>query len=132
MKFSCELARNIIHIDIHITYIYLQTNTFQCVLATSTTDSYVILLYADGEIQWTTKGVLAGINIGDGINSITIPGSLTPSIINIARTSNVGTPGVWMFKVDGGNVLYNNICITLHGQNKGNHRDTSATCLGLH
>ena len=97
-------------------YIYcLQTNTFQCVLATTPTESFAMFLYADGRIQWTTgdasKGIrglrgteaLAGINAGDGVNYIAIPGSLTPSIINIAETSNVGTPGVWMFKVGEGN-----------------------------
>ncbi|XP_065916685.1 uncharacterized protein [Dysidea avara] len=85
-------------------------NTFQCVLATSRVQSFAIFLYADGEIQWTTgdrsggdRGfygteALAGINAGDGINSDTIPGSLTSSIINIAQTSNVGIPGIWMFK----------------------------------
>ena len=82
----------------------LQTNTFQCVLATSETESFVMFLYADGEIQWT-NGALAGINAGDGVNSITIPGSLTPSIINITQTTNVGIPGVWMFQVDRGNTL---------------------------
>ena len=104
-----------------INYICIfQTNTYQCVLATSATKSYVIFLYADGGIQWTTgddsDGVgglgeteaLAGINVGDGINSITIPGSLTPSIINISKTSNVGIPGIWMFEVHGGN------CICIH------------------
>ena len=76
-----------------------------------------MLLYADGGIQWTTGDdsggfgglggteALAGINVGDGVNYATIPGSLTPSIINIAGTSNVGIPGVWMFKVSEGNCL---------------------------
>ena len=93
----------------------LQTNTFQCVLATVTAlkRSFVIFLYPNGKIQWTTGDesgldgfggteALAGINVGDGINNITIPGSLTPSIINIAQTSNVGIPGVWMFQVGKG------------------------------
>jgi len=76
-------------------------------------ESFVIFLYADGEIQWTTgdsggtngfggSEALAGINAGDGVNSLTIPGSLTPSIINITQTSNVGIPGVWIFKVNEG------------------------------
>ena len=93
-----------------------QANTFQCVLATTVTGSFVIFLYADGRIQWTTgrasggtnglggDEAVAGINAGDGVNSITIPGSQTPSIINIAQTSNVGIPGVWMFAVEGTNV----------------------------
>jgi len=60
--------------------------------------SFVIFLYADGRIQWTTKA-LAGINAGDRVNSVTIPGSLTPNIINITQMSNVHKPGVWMYKV---------------------------------
>jgi len=63
-------------------------------------------------MQWTTGGrsgsynglygtaALAGINAGDGRTFVTIPGSLTSRIINIPRTSNVGIPGIWMFKVD--------------------------------
>ena len=65
-------------------------------------------------MQWTTgydsgginglngTEAAAGINAGNGINHITIPGSLTPSIINISQTSNVGIPGVWIFKVSKG------------------------------
>ena len=103
-------------------YFILQVNTFQCVLVTTVTDSFVILLYADGEIQWTTGddsgGVdglggteaVVGINVGDGINSITIPGSMTPSIINIAQTSNVGIPGMWIFQVGSGKLLHVFVC----------------------
>ncbi|XP_065916878.1 uncharacterized protein [Dysidea avara] len=82
-----------------------KTNTFQCVLATSEVESFVIFLYADGRIQWTTGGrsrgreALAGINGGDGFNFVTIPGSQTPSIINITQTSNVGIPGIWMYSL---------------------------------
>ena len=57
-----------------------------------------MFLYADGKIQWGNN-VLAGINAGNGIDSITIPGSRTPSIIGISRTSNVGILGVWLMKV---------------------------------
>ena len=78
-------------------------------------ESFVIFLYADKRIQWTTGDAsdgsngfggteaVAGINAGDGVNFKTIPGSLTPSIINITQTSNVGIPGIWMFKVNEGN-----------------------------
>lgn len=89
-----------------------QTNTFQCVLVSDGTLSYVIFLYGDGEIQWTTGdnsggnyGVggtqaLVGINAGDGIQSLSVPESQTPAIINIDRTSNIQTSGVWIFKVN--------------------------------
>ena len=36
------------------------------------------------------------------MNHITIPGSLTPSIIDIEETSNVGIPGVWIFNFEEG------------------------------
>ena len=63
--------------------------------------SFVMFLYADGELQWANNA-LAGINAGDGINSITIPGSLTPNILNVSLTSNVNISGIWMFQVNEG------------------------------
>ena len=77
-------------------------------------ESFAIFLYADGRMHWTTGDrsggynglggteALAGINAGDGFNSYTIPRSLTSSIIYIDGTSNVGIPGVWMFRISKG------------------------------
>lgn len=74
--------------------------------------AYVIFLYADGEIQWTTgdasDGVngfggtpaQAGFNAGDRIRFFNVPGSRTAEIIKIANTSNVNKPGVWVFRID--------------------------------
>ena len=71
-------------------------------------------MYAYGRIQWTTGDnssgynglgrteALAGINAGDYINYVTVPGSQTTDIINITKTSNIGVPGVWMFQVGSG------------------------------
>ena len=47
-------------------------------------------------------GALAGVNAGDGVNHITLPGSLTSNILDIEETSNVGNPGVWIFGVGEG------------------------------
>ena len=102
-------------IDCEMMYVLSQkqTNTFQCILATSGTESFVTFMYADGRIEWTTGDwsggssglfgteALAGFNAGNRINSYTISGSRTSSIINIARTTNVGIPGTWIFKVGG-------------------------------
>ena len=86
-------------------------NTFQCVLATNQFESFVIFLYNDGGIQWTTGDdsggsnglggiqATAGISAGNSIDYVMIPGSRTSSIINIDKTSNVGIPGLWIFKV---------------------------------
>ena len=87
-------------------------NIFQCILATTELESFVMFLYAD--LQWTTGDssfgndglggteALAGYNAGDQINSYTIAGSRTSGIINLTQTSNVGIPGTWIFKVGRG------------------------------
>ena len=97
--------------------IVLQTNTFQCILATDGVESFVIFLYEFDGIQWNTpdssggdhglgeRGAVAGINGGDNFTYFNIPGSLTPDIINVDQTSNVGIPGVWMFQVGKGNFI---------------------------
>ena len=94
-----------------------QNNTFQCVLVSGVKESFVIFLYPDERIQWTTGDGSHGVNgfggiraiagINAGVNSIIIPGSSSPSIVNIEKTSNVDIPGTWMFKVDEGKNIYN-------------------------
>ena len=81
-------------------------------LATDGALSYVLFLYGDGEIQWTTgdnsggdRGLggtpaLVGVNAGDGTRSSSVPESRTAAIINIASTSNVEQPGLWVFQVN--------------------------------
>ena len=39
---------------VHCFYLFVQTNTFQCVLATDGSRSSAIFLYEQGGIQWTT------------------------------------------------------------------------------
>ena len=75
-------------------------------------------MYAEGRMQWTTGDnsggysglsgteALAGINAGDHNNHVTLPGSRTSAIIDIARTSNVDVPGVWMFQVGRGTYIH--------------------------
>ena len=70
-------------------------------------------MYADGKIQWTTGDrsggyngrsgteALVGINAGNGFDHYVISGSRTSSIINIAKTTNVGILGTYIFKVGG-------------------------------
>ena len=40
----------------------------------------------------------AGFNAGDGIRYFSIPGSLTAAVVDIELTSNVDTPGRWVFQ----------------------------------
>ena len=107
----------------HFYFAHTQVNTFQCVLATNEFESFAIFLYED--VQWTTgdssggddglggNEAVAGITAGDGVNFVTIPGSLTPDIINIDNTSNVGVPGAWIFKTGAGmyvHIYEHNVC----------------------
>ena len=86
-------------------------------MATDGLLSFVIFLYADGEIQWATGSASGGtdglggtpaqvgFDAGDGIRYFTVPGSQTDEIINIASTSNVNIPGMWIFRIDGREVI---------------------------
>ena len=81
-------------------------------MITNGINAFVAFLYADNLIQWTTgdaSGGTGGIggtpaqvgfNAGDGVRYFSIPGSQTAAIVNIDTTSNVGVPGLWMFRVD--------------------------------
>ena len=81
-------------------------------LATNGVQSYIIFLYADGLIQWTTgdlsggtnglggNAATAGYDAGDGENFFNILGSGTSEIIGITRTSNVDNLGMWIFSTN--------------------------------
>lgn len=44
---------------------------------------------------------MIGLNVGDGVNSFTLPESMNESsLMALVNTSNVGTPGVYIFRVD--------------------------------
>ena len=86
----------------------------------------MILLYAD--LQWATadscsgsgsssgsgnnEGCIldanpaqAGFSAGDGMRYFTVNGSGTDAVLSLNSTSNVGQPGVWIFQVDGDQVV---------------------------
>lgn len=54
-----------------------------------------------GDIQWGKKAQL-GFNAGDGVNSFSLPGALTDDTVNIEEQSNVGHPGIFAYRIDGG------------------------------
>ena len=101
----------ILPVNLYLNFVLIcfQRNTFQCVLATDGVQSFIIFLYADGLIQWTTgdssggtnglggNAATAGYDAGDGENFFNILGSGTSEIIGITRTSNVDNLGMWIF-----------------------------------
>ena len=96
----------------------VQSNIFQAVVARSGDDKYVILLYADGLIQWASGGssmLYPSASVGYALNpyKFTLPGSQTCSIIYIASRSNIGTPGVFVFHLNGTDPIFGNILLQL-------------------
>ena len=71
-------------------------------MAVSGNQTFVIYLYADGLMQWSRDGdTIVGYNAGDGgLTFYRIPGSLSKDIIEIVNRTNVGYPGLWVFRVD--------------------------------
>jgi len=89
-----------------------------------------MFLYAYGRIQWTTSSdghgfsgpggdeAVAGIHSDIEVDSITIPGSATPNIINITKNSNTGIPGMWIFKLGESTFYYTELgCIIIIAAN---------------
>ena len=52
-----------------------------------------------GDIQWGRQAQI-GFSAGDGINSLTLSESLTDQTVDIEGRSNVGVPGVFIFRID--------------------------------
>lgn len=93
--------------------IIIQTNTFQCVLASDDIRSFAIFLYLDEGIQWGPRAQigLATPN-SDTVNhtniiapEFSLPGALTDQSVNIELTENTGTAGKWAFRLDAETVL---------------------------
>ena len=77
----------------------LQVNTFQAVLATDGSSTYVLFLYED--IQWGDTSTSIGFNAGDNLRFFNLDTSTIPGgILNIENSSNVGVPGRYIFRVD--------------------------------
>ena len=72
------------------------------VLATDDTATYVLFLY--GDIQWPEmEGVTVtiGFNAGDGMRFLNLPeASSFTTLSTLPLTSNVGVPGIYIFRVD--------------------------------
>ena len=77
-------------------------------LATDGVRSFAIFYYDDTVLQnRTSSGVFylenyshMGYNTTDGVNQFIHPQSFSRDIINVFNTSNVGIPGVWIFRLD--------------------------------
>ncbi len=49
--------------------------------------------------------VQVGFNAGDGLRFTTLPGSQTDAVRRLASTSNVASPGKWVYRVDAEDII---------------------------
>jgi hypothetical protein len=96
-----------------------QANTFQLVLRSRDDVApgdfdiefrYQRCEWVSGDASGGTNGhggtaAQAGIDAGDRVNSIVLPGSGTESIVNVCTDSNIGHAGVWRYAVRGGRLV---------------------------
>ena len=96
---------NVVSIDVGHVHIqscscnFFQVNTFQAVLTTDGSSTYVFFLYRD--LQWGDSDTTVGFNAGDGINGFNVPESnTTDGILNLESLTNIDIPGAFLFRVD--------------------------------
>lgn len=93
-------------------------NTFQVILTApsggSAGDTDVEFRF--NRCEWTTGDASGGVNglggsaansgidAGDGASGISLPGSGTMAVLNLCHSSNVGSAGVWRYRLRGGAV----------------------------
>ncbi|XP_033763976.1 sushi, nidogen and EGF-like domain-containing protein 1 isoform X2 [Pecten maximus] len=94
----------------------LLRNTFQIVLTTDGTKSFVMFHYL--KLDWASNAMV-GFNAGDGVNSYTINGSLSADVTNLVNRSNVGVPGKFLFRVDGDTIQPADQNLTNNNNNTG-------------
>ena len=78
-------------------------STMQCMLATDGDRSFALMLYDSLPFSTNPNWLVpaqAGFNAGDNRTFYNIPGSYTADVSSLVNTSNVGTPGLWVFRVD--------------------------------
>ena len=80
-------------------------------LSTDGERSFVVFMYLDNGIQWTSGdanygshglggiSAQAGFDSGDGVNFLQFAEAMTDDIVDIENTSNIGDPGYYIFAV---------------------------------
>ncbi|GMT19356.1 hypothetical protein PFISCL1PPCAC_10653, partial [Pristionchus fissidentatus] len=77
-------------------------NTYQSVIVTGTNSlheprSYSLFLF--DRIDWSQGGESV-IQSGDSTTSISLPGSGSEGMMQLSHLSNIGQPGVWLYRID--------------------------------
>lgn len=89
-------------------------NSFQVILTAASDPGDFDVEFRYARCEWTTgdaaggmgglggSPAAAGINAGDGVRSLSMPGSATAAVLDLCNGSNVADPGVWRLRVRGG------------------------------
>ena len=85
-----------------------KVNTFQCDIATDGVKSFAIFLY--NEMQWVLEyfppfPARVGFSNGTSNKAYELPALGTQDILHTIAKSNVRRPGIWVFRIDGINIL---------------------------
>ena len=67
-------------------------------LATDRIQTVAVFIYDD--IQWGEQSQI-GFNAGDGHAFFKLPGALSDQTLNVDENSNVGDPGIFVYRIDG-------------------------------
>ena len=91
---------------------FLQVNTFQCVLVTNDVQTFAVFLYANRQLQWirhdrnVASYAQVGFNAGDNTTFMTLNESRTAAIGDIAIISNVVVKrGYWIYQISGSDIV---------------------------
>lgn len=103
-----DLVSTVLIYSLHnLKYTYpftLQYNTFQAVLIADERNSFVCFFYLDSGINWPSidyaPNCQAGFNYGNQIRYLNLPNGMTHRMADIEDTSNIHSPGKWLFHVD--------------------------------
>ena len=88
---------------------FVQTNSFQCVLATNGSTSFALFIYYHkGSLQWSAgdadpeRSYTIGVNAGDGVRYMSLHEESTSisSLASLSQQSNVDINGMWVLRVD--------------------------------
>ena len=83
-------------------YVGYKNNSFQAIVVSDGHYTFSIFIY--GDIQWGTSSTFVGFNLGNH-SSFMVPGSRSSAVTNIERESNVGVPGLFVYRVDQNEVI---------------------------
>ena len=105
----------------------MQENTYQAVIATDGSETYVVFLYQ--RISWS-RLTTVGFNAGSGFRGYNLFVTFD-EILNLPNLSNVGIPGAFYFRVDQNFIMLPGMYVCNNQANLLRDKDSSDLLLYL-